>query len=167
MSSESTTGNPYGVPSTSGPQPIRTYQRQLNTFIGFLLRVPGLGGIAGRRLLILHVVGRKSGKRYDIPLAYTRHEGVLLIGTAMHPWVKNIRKDVPVQVSMGGPARTASAEVLRDEESVMRLYEAIARDNHQNADFNGIGFDGSGNPNKADIYQTWQLGGAVIRLTLA
>jgi deazaflavin-dependent oxidoreductase (nitroreductase family) len=166
MTSESSTGNPYGTPSTSGPEPIRPYQGVLNRFIGSLLHVPGLGSVIGRRLLIVHVVGRKSGKRYDIPVAYTRHEGALLIGTALRPWVKNIRKDVPIQVSMGGKPRTATAQVFSDIESLMRLYDVIARDNRQNARFNGIGFDASGSPNKADIYQTWQLGGAIIELTL-
>jgi deazaflavin-dependent oxidoreductase (nitroreductase family) len=166
MTSDSSAPNPYGTPSTSGPGGTMRFQGVMNGLVGLLLRVPGLGSIVGRRLLVLHVVGRKSGKRYDIPVAYTRHEGALLIGTALHPWVKNIRKDVPVQVSMGGRPRTAAAEVCTDMETVMRLYEIIARDNRQNAGFNGIGFDASGNPNKADIYQTWQQSGAVIRLTL-
>ncbi|MGF6887009.1 deazaflavin-dependent oxidoreductase (nitroreductase family) [Nocardia sp. GAS34] len=166
MTSDSSAPNPYGTPSTSGPGGPMRFQGAMNGFVGLLLRVPGLGSIVGRRLLVLHVVGRKSGKRYDIPVAYTRHEDALLIGTALHPWVKNIRKDAPVRVSMGGRPRTAAAEVCTDVETVMRLYEIIARDNRQNAGFNGIGFDASGDPNRADIYQTWQQGGAVIRLTL-
>ncbi|MGV9413504.1 nitroreductase/quinone reductase family protein [Nocardia sp. NPDC003693] len=157
--------NPFGTPTTTGPQPIRGYQGFLNRIIRVLLKVPGPAGVVGKRLLILHVVGRKSGRVYDVPLAYTRHEGDLLIGTADHPWVRNIRKDVPLEFTAGGPRRTADAEVHTDSESVMRLYEVVARDNARNATFNGIGFDPDGSPNKADIYQTWQQGGVVIRLT--
>lgn len=166
MTSDTSAPNPYGTPSTSGPGGPTPIQGALNSVMRLLLRTPGLGSIVGRRLMVLHVIGRKSGRRYDIPVAYTRHEGALLIGTTLHPWVKNIRKDAPLEVSMGGPRRTADAEVCTDVETVMRLFEAIARDNKQNARFNGIGFDASDNPNKADIYQTWQQGGAVIRLTL-
>ncbi|MFE6860950.1 nitroreductase/quinone reductase family protein [Nocardia sp. NPDC057668] len=157
--------NPFGIPTTTGPQPIRSSQGTLNKFIRVLLRVPVLSGVVGKRLVILHVVGRKTGKVYDVPLAYTRHEGELLIGTANHPWVRNIRKDVPLEISAGGPRRTMDAEVHTDSESVMRLYEIVARDNARNAAFNGIGFDPDGSPHRADIYQTWQQGGVVIRLT--
>ncbi|MEV6772150.1 nitroreductase/quinone reductase family protein [Nocardia sp. NPDC051030] len=166
MSEQTPETNPYGTPSTTGPGPIPSYQGVLNNLIRTLLRVPVLGGQVGKRLLVISVTGRKSGKVYDVPVAYTRHDGELLIGTSLRPWVKNIRKDVPVQVSLGGPKRTADGEVFTDSESVMRLFEIVARDNHANAKFNGIGFDAAGNPNKADIYQTWQQGGVVIRLTL-
>ncbi|MCU1643117.1 MAG: hypothetical protein JWN03_3392 [Nocardia sp.] len=158
--------NPYGAPTTTGPEPIRSYQGALNTVIRALLRIPVIGNQIGKKLITLHVTGRKSGKVYDVPVAYTRHEGDLLIGTAKRPWVRNIRKDVPIEVSLGGPKRTADAEVFEDSESVMRLYDLIARDNKQNAKFNGIGFDPDGSPHQADIYQTWQLGGVVIRITL-
>ncbi|WP_405137093.1 nitroreductase/quinone reductase family protein [Nocardia sp. NBC_01388] len=158
--------NPYGTPTTTGPEPIRSYQGVLNTVIRTLLNVPVIGSQLGKRLVTLHVTGRKSGKVYDVPVAYTRHEGDLLIGTSKRPWVRNIRKGVPIEVSLGGPQRGADAEVFEDSESVMRLYDLIARDNRQNAKFNGIGFDPDGTPHQADIYQTWQQGGVVIRVTL-
>ncbi|WP_169814775.1 nitroreductase family deazaflavin-dependent oxidoreductase [Nocardia crassostreae] len=165
MSEQTPDANPYGTPSTTGPEPVPSYQNYVNALMRTLLRVPGLSSVVGKRLLILHVTGRKSGKVYDVPVAYTRHDGEILIGTRLLPWVKNIRKDTPVQVSMGGPRRTADGEVATDNESVMRLYEIIANDNPTNAKFNGIGFNADGSPNKADIYQTWQQGGVVIRLT--
>ncbi|MFE9328605.1 nitroreductase/quinone reductase family protein [Nocardia sp. NPDC052278] len=138
----------------------------MNRFVRLILRIPGLGSIAGRKLLVLHLVGRKSGKRYDIPVAYTASEGSLLIGTLKHSWLKNLRKNVPIQVSMGGPKRSALATLVSDLDGVMHLFDVIARDNPSNARFNGIGFDAAGEPNKADIFQTWQQGGVVIRLTL-
>lgn len=166
MTTQPPESNPFGTPSTSGPLPIRAYQGVLNKAINGLLKVPVISGAIGKKLITLHVVGRKSGKVYDIPVAYTRHGDELLIGTSNRPWVRNIGKDIPVEVSMGGPRRTADAEVFTDSESVMRLYNIIARDNKQNAEFNGIGFDPDGSPHQADIYQTWQKGGVVIRLIL-
>ncbi|MEU1205171.1 nitroreductase/quinone reductase family protein [Nocardia sp. NPDC005825] len=164
MTDQKPATNPYGTPSTTGPEPIRGYQNLLNVFIRGLLRAPVLSGQVGKRLCVLHVVGRKSGKRYDVPLAYTHHEGDILIGTAKHPWVSNIRKDVPLEVSFGGPKHTADAEVLADEDTVIRLSEAIARHNKQWAKFNGIGFDADGTPNRADAYQSWRQGCVIIRL---
>ncbi|MFJ9370515.1 hypothetical protein ACIRRA_39675 [Nocardia sp. NPDC101769] len=79
--------------------------------------------------------------------------------------MNNIRPDISIRVSLGGPPRRATAEVFTDLDTVMELYGVIARDKRRNARFHGIGFEASGEPNKADIYQTWQHGGAVIRLT--
>ncbi|WP_157535178.1 nitroreductase/quinone reductase family protein [Nocardia inohanensis] len=165
MSEQTPETNPYGTPSTSGPEPIRSYQGTLNKVIRTLLKAPILGRQLGKRLAVLHVTGRKSGKVYDVPIAYTRQGGALLVGTAKHPWVRNIRKDVPIQISMGGPKLTADAEVFEDAESVVRLSTVIATDNKQWAKFNGIGFDAAGNPNKADAYQSWQQGAVIISVT--
>ncbi|MFE3188101.1 nitroreductase family deazaflavin-dependent oxidoreductase [Nocardia sp. NPDC059240] len=166
MTEQTPDTNPYGTPTTSGPEPIRSTQNLLNTFIRSLLKVPLLAPQVGKRLCVLHVVGRKSGKVYDVPVAYTRHDGDILIGTGKHPWVSNIRKGTPIAVSFGGPKHTADAEVLTDAESVVRLSEVIARDNKQWAKFNGMSIDAQGNPNLADAYQSWQQGCVIIRLTV-
>ncbi|MGK8505552.1 nitroreductase/quinone reductase family protein [Nocardia asiatica] len=165
MSEHASSENPYGTPTTSGPVPIPSYQAMMNRLVRTLLRVPGLSGVVGKRLMILHVVGRKSGATYDVPLAYTRHGEALLIGTALRPWVKNLRAGDPVRASFGGAPRTFDPVVHTSEADVLRLYEIIARDNKQNAEFNGIGFTADGSPSKADIYQTWQQGGVVVELT--
>ncbi|WP_228811793.1 nitroreductase/quinone reductase family protein [Nocardia otitidiscaviarum] len=157
--------NPYGTPTTDGPRPLGKHQDLFNSIVRGLLRVPLLSKLVGKRLATLHVKGRKSGKVYDIPIAYTRHDGQLLVGTNLRPWVKNLRGNVPVEVSMGGSPTPMLADVAEDERSVMELYEIVARDNKQNAAFNGIGYNPDGSPCKADIYQSWQQGGVVIRLT--
>ncbi|MGW4353120.1 nitroreductase/quinone reductase family protein [Nocardia sp. NPDC004582] len=156
--------NPYGTPSTTGPASVHWYQNLINAVIRGLLRAPVLSLRVGKRLCILHVVGRKSGTRYDVPVAYTRHAGDILIGAGTRPWVSNIRSGVPIEVSFGGPRRPADAEVISDADTVVRLSEDIARDNKQWARYNGIGFDADGNPNRADAYQSWQQGCVIIRL---
>jgi deazaflavin-dependent oxidoreductase (nitroreductase family) len=165
MSEEKPSENPYGTPTTTGPQPIPSYQGAVNVLIRTLLRIPGLSGVVGKRLLALHVVGRKSGKVYDVPVAYVRDDNTLLIGTSMRPWVKNLRPGTPVRASLGGKPREFDPVVHTDEKEVMRLFEVIAKDNRVNAKFNGIGFGPDGEPVRADLYQTWQLGGVVIELT--
>lgn len=157
--------NPYGTPSTTGPEPVRSYQGAVNQVVRTLLRLPVIAGFIGKHLLTLHVVGRKSGKVYDVPVAYTDNNGILLIGTALRPWVKNLQAGGPVEASMGRKPQAFDPIVHTSEQDVMRLYEIIARDNKTNAKFNGIGFTSDGVPNKADLYQTWQQGGVVIALT--
>ncbi|GEM34163.1 hypothetical protein NN3_51700 [Nocardia neocaledoniensis NBRC 108232] len=137
----------------------------MNSFVRGLLKVPVLSGIVGKRLATLHVTGRKSGTVYDVPVAYTVHQDSLLVGTALRPWVKNLRGGAEVRLTRGGAPETFTATVHSDEQSVLELYAVIARDNKQNAKFNGIGYTADGEPSKADIYQTWQQGGVVVELT--
>ncbi|MEU1982669.1 hypothetical protein [Nocardia sp. NPDC019395] len=156
--------NPYGTPSTSGPQEPGASQERTNRVVRTLLRIPGISALMGKRLMTLHVVGRKSGRTYDIPVAYTKHGSELLIGTALRPWVKNLAPGTPLTITRGGRPEQFYPIVHTAEEDVMRLFALVARDNKTNARYNGIGFDSAGEPNKADLYQTWQQGGVVIEL---
>ncbi|MFI9503119.1 nitroreductase/quinone reductase family protein [Nocardia sp. NPDC052566] len=162
---DATSGNPYGTPTTSGPQPTMSRQRTVDKAVRTLLRTPGLSKLIGSRLLTLRLVGRKTGKHYEIPVAYTRHGDHLLIGTRQWPWVKNVKPGTPIDVSMGGKPQPYDPIVHTGEAEVMRLFEIVAKDNRKNAEFNGIGYNADGTPNKADLYQTWKQGGVVIELT--
>lgn len=156
----------YGTPTTTGPQQIRPYQAALNRFMRILLRTPLISRGIGSRLLTITVVGRKSGTTYIIPVSYTRHENYLLVGTVAKKWVSNLRPGVPVEIRVRGKLRSADQVVLRDEANVIELFDIIARDNHTNAKFSGIGFNPDGSPNQADLHQAWELGAAVIRFSL-
>jgi deazaflavin-dependent oxidoreductase (nitroreductase family) len=136
-----------------------------NWIVRGLLRVPLLSRGVGKRLITLYVVGRKSGKRYTVPVAYTRHEGTLLIGTPFG-WGRNLRTGVPVEVRFMGRRRLADVRVLTDEDAVVSDYAVMARDNRQFARFNKIGFDQRGNPDPADLHLAWAAGARVFRLTL-
>ena len=53
----------------------------MNRVIRGLLRTPLLCRVVGNRMITVYAVGRKSGRHYAIPVAYTRHDGIILIGT--------------------------------------------------------------------------------------
>ena len=57
------------------------FQRPVNALMRGVLRTPLLCRLAGKRLVELQVIGRSSQRRYRIPVAYTRHDDALLIGT--------------------------------------------------------------------------------------
>lgn len=59
----------------------RPLQGVVNGIARALLRIPLLSRLVGRGLIILYVVGRRSGKRYTVPIAYLRHEDSLLLGS--------------------------------------------------------------------------------------
>jgi deazaflavin-dependent oxidoreductase (nitroreductase family) len=136
-----------------------------NWIVRGLLRAPLVSRGVGKRLITLYVVGRKSGKRYTVPVAYTQYQGVLLIGTPFG-WGRNLRTGEPVEVRFKGRRRTADVDVLTDEAAVVEAYAVIARDNRNFASFNKIGFDPQGNPDAGDLLRAWAAGARVLRLTL-
>ena len=148
-----------GLPQTMAMQGLA------NHFVRGLLRTPLISLGIGRRLVTIYAVGRKSGKRYAVPVAYTRQDGSLLVGTPFR-WARNLRTGDPVQVRYLGRLRTADVHVDTGEEEVMAGYAVIARDNHNFARFNNITMDDRGDPDPADLRRAWQAGARVLRLTV-
>src|ERR1700737_1736724 len=111
-----------------------------NVVMRGLLSTPGISSGIGKYLITLYVVGRKSGRHYTIPVAYTRHEGAILIGTPFG-WGKNLRTGEPLDVRYKGRRRTANVEVAKDESGFVALYDVMCRDNHNFAKFNKVRLD--------------------------
>jgi deazaflavin-dependent oxidoreductase (nitroreductase family) len=152
------------VPGTSDRAQTLALQGLVNRIVRGLLRTPLLCRIVGKRLITVYVVGRKSGRRYSVPVAYTRHDGILLVGTPFG-WGRNLRTGQPVTIRLQGKRRTADVEVLTDEGGVVAAYAVMARDNHQFAKFNHISIDAAGNPGSIDLHRAWVAGARAIRLT--
>jgi deazaflavin-dependent oxidoreductase (nitroreductase family) len=150
---------------SAGVAQTLAWQGFANRIVRGLLRVPLVSRGIGKRLITLYVVGRKSGKRYAVPVAYTPHEGALLIGSPFG-WGRNLRTGEPVEVRYKGSRRTADVLVHADEDGVVADYAVIARDNRNFANFNRIGFDETGNPDPADLRAAWAAGARSFRLTL-
>lgn len=139
-------------------------QSAVNRIVQALLRVPVLSRLIGARLMIIDVVGRKSGTRYHVPVAYTRQDDDLLVGTSF-PWGRNLRTGEPVTVLLKGERRTAEVTVITDEPGVREVYTIITRDNHRFAAFNKIAIDDHGDPDPADLGRAWAAGARAFRLT--
>ena len=140
-------------------------QGAANRVVRGLLRTPLLCRAVGGRLVTLYIVGRKSGRRYTVPVAYTRHDGALLIGTPFG-WGRNLRTGEPVDIRLKGRRRPADVRVFTDEVGVTELYAVMARDNHGFAKFNKIGLDRDGNPDPDDLRLAWAAGARAFQLTL-
>jgi hypothetical protein len=154
---------PGTAPVESRARPLRA-QGLANRIIRGVLRTPLLCRLAGKRLVTLHVIGHKSGRRYVIPVAYTRRGDVLLVGTPAG-WSRNLHTGQSMTVRLKGRLRTADVEVVADEAGVVAEYDTITRDNHQFAKFNSISFDSSGAPDRGDLHLAWAAGARVLRLT--
>jgi deazaflavin-dependent oxidoreductase (nitroreductase family) len=136
----------------------------VNSMIRGLLRTPLLSGLLGRRLMTLYVVGRKSGRRYAVPVAYTRHNESLLVGSQF-AWIRNLSNGEPMTIRLSGKRRQADVQVLTEEAAVVDHLALMAKDNHQFAKFNRIELDQGGNPAIEDLRLAWAAGARVAILT--
>ena len=151
------------APTAATPQTLR-FQSVANRIVRAILRTPLICRLAGRRLVTVYVIGRKTGTRYNIPTAYVADGPALLIGTSFG-WARNLRSGEPVDIRLKGKRRTADVEVFTDEAAVVSCYQTIVRGNHQFAKFNKIGFDDAGQPDAADLHRAWAAGARAIRCT--
>jgi deazaflavin-dependent oxidoreductase (nitroreductase family) len=154
------------APATRSPgqAKVMSGQKLANRIVNTLLRTPGVGSGMGKRLVTISVTGRKTGKRYSVPVAYTRHEGSLLVGTQFG-WARNMRTGEPVEVVLQGRRRQADVQVISDSDGVVAAYDIICRDNHQFARFNNIRLDSDGAPVPGDLQQAWTNGARAYRLS--
>ena len=139
-------------------------QRVANGLVRSLLRTPGIARLVGSRLVTLYVIGRKSKRRYAIPVAYLLDGDDLLIGTPFG-WGRNLRTGEPIRLRLKGRLRTADVQVDTAEAEVVRDYAHMARANPAFAKFNGIRLGADGAPDHDDLRQAWLGGARVIRLS--
>ena len=155
--------NPDSSATTPRAQTMRL-QPAVNRAVRALLRTPIVSRGIGSRLLTLYLVGRKSGRQYTIPVAYTRDGDRLLLGTSF-AWGRNLHTGEPVDIRLKGRRRKADVEVLTSEADVVAQYAIICRNNKQFAKFNKIGYDSAGNPKLDELHAAWMSGARVFRLT--
>jgi len=137
-------------------------QRIGNAVVLSVLRSP-LHRLLSGRLLSITVLGRRTGRRYTIPVAYVQHDGALLVGTA-GTWSRNLRPGSPVTARVGGRLRHYDTEVIRDEARAAPLYGVILRRNPVHGRFARISLTADGEPVLADLRRALASGVAVIRL---
>lgn len=135
-----------------------------NRVVRGLLRTPVLRRGIGKALITVYVVGRKSGRRYTVPVAYVPHDGALLFGTPFG-WGRNLRTGQSVDIRFKGKRRPADVQVVSDEAGVVKLCEVMVRANRNFAKFNKIGFDQAGNPNADDLHAAWAAGARAFLIT--
>ena len=153
-----------GPSSPSAGAQTLAFQGLANRVVRGLLRTPLLCRVVGARLITIYVVGRKSGRRYAVPVAYTRHDGDLLVGTPF-TWGRNLRTGEAVDIRLKGKRRRADVAVVTGEVGVVEEYAVMARDNRQFAKFNKISVDRAGEPDPADLHLAWAAGARAFRFT--
>src|SRR5262245_54475941 len=74
----------------------------------------------GKRLMLVHLTGRKTGRRYRQPISYVR-EGETLLTPGGGRWKLNIVEGQPTHVHLRGRDISLRPELVRDPAEVDRL----------------------------------------------
>lgn len=150
--------------STTGVRPGRgsRVQRAGDAFVRALLRSP-LHRLLSGKLLIITVVGRKTGHVYENPVGYAEYEGAILVGTAAR-WHRNLRVGEPVRLTLRGRAVDAEWEVIEDEETVAGYYRIILEHNPTHGKFAKVSLEPDGGVNRKQLRAAIERGTVVVRL---
>lgn len=109
---------------------VSAFFSRLNPVIAWLLRSP-LHGLVDSAMLLVTVTGRRSGRRYTIPVGYRRRGDVLDVLVSKAPtkqWWRNYREPGPVEVLLRGEVRRGVARVVpSDTEPFRRALESQLR----------------------------------------
>lgn len=148
--------------------PPRLLFKLLNPLMRALLRSP-LHHLVSARLLLLTVTGRRTGKRYTIPLGYAQVGRTLYSGTEGR-WATNLRGGAPVTVTLKGDRLPASAAVIADVDGMAAAYRAIhaASPGYARAlaRSTGISFGAGGEVPRDEVARAQAASHVVIRTTL-
>lgn len=89
-----------------------------NRVVRGLLRAPGLHRLLSGRMALITVTGRRSGRRYTFPVAYSRDGDRVTIEVGWPErkvWWRNLRDGGPVVMRLRGVERTGQARALGDQ----------------------------------------------------
>ena len=103
----------------------RWYGKVFNAGVARRLRSGGRGALSRTHLLITFA-GRKTGKRYTIPVNYRDFSEKSLVVLTEAPWWRNLEGGAEVELLIEGETLAGHAEPLAEGESRDRAGRALA-----------------------------------------
>ena len=158
----------YALNEIPAPQrrrrPPDAAYKVINPILGLLLRSP-LHSPISKRLLLLEFTGRKSGKRYRLPITYVQDGAALLLSTQSR-WKTNLRGGARVTAWLGGKQRLGTAELITDANGTGEALERMVRAEPGFGQIIGVGVGPDGRIPPADLDRVRAEGFVAIRITL-
>lgn len=153
------------VPIQAPVVPPKRIMAATNVFVRFLLRSP-LHFLLSNTLMLLTYMGRKSGKRYTNPVAYTREGDVVTVFT-YRSWGKNVRRGAPVLVEIKRHRMGGTAEVMSNEKAAIATSLLTFLRKHPSlAKGYNVVLDADGQPDPEAVQQAAQFV-VMVRIHLA
>ena len=107
----------------------RTAPRSINPFVRAVLGSP-LHRILSRKLMLITVRGRRTGRMHAIPVGYAQEGDTLyvLVGDYQtKTWWRNVEGGTPMQLRLRGRTVQATGNLLRCESDATALVTALDR----------------------------------------
>jgi hypothetical protein len=111
-------------PAVTVSHPPAGLLRAVNPLLGLLLRTP-LAGSARDQMMVVNVTGRKSGRRYSIPVSAHTIDNTLYALTSA-PWKNNFHDGATAEVLRGGKTTTMHGVLITDPATVAALSHRCA-----------------------------------------
>lgn len=111
-------------PAVTVSHPPQALLRVVNPILRSLLHTPVLGA-ARNQLMVVSFTGRKTGRRYSIPLSAHRIDNTLYALTGS-PWKRNFRDGTTADVLLDGKSTTMTGELIENRSVVADLYQRCA-----------------------------------------
>jgi hypothetical protein len=130
----------------------RRYFRVLNAVMRIVLRSP-LHSLRSRRVVLLGFRGRRSGRRYRMPVSYwepTPSELVCLTSATWSRWWHSL-DGTDVVIWLRGRERAGQVELVGDPGLRRELVSGFLRHNAHDAHHYGVETDGRGQPLAAGL----------------
>jgi hypothetical protein len=101
--------------------------RVVNVPMRFVLSLP-IRTPLGKRLMLVYLTGRRTGRRYRQPVSYVR-DGEILLTPGGGRWKLNLVEGQPTHVRLGGRDLHLRPELVRDPAEVDRLLGVMSAKN--------------------------------------
>lgn len=125
--SERSSGSIDGVatdkPAVERRHPPHALMRLINPIVR---RLVGRGG-AGDQILLLHYIGRRSGRQFDVPAGYQLVDGVISVFTNSG-WRHNFAGGQNIEITLRGVRQPAQAVLCDDVDEIAEIYQRLIKD---------------------------------------
>ncbi len=124
----------------------------INPVVKALLRSP-FHSVLSNNTLVLSFVGRKSGRRYEIPISYARDGVQFLCFTAKaNQWWRNLRGEAVTQLLVAGhPIAATNQLIVTQNDAVIDDLALFLAQVPRDAKPAGVRLDSKGIPNADDL----------------
>jgi deazaflavin-dependent oxidoreductase (nitroreductase family) len=116
----------------------------------------------GRRLMLVHIIGRKTGRLYRQPVSYMK-DGQTLLTPGGGRWKLNLHPDQQVRIRLRGQDVWATPEIISDNDAVNSDLTKMAAANPRMKSFIGIPQEPSGRFDEQRLKQAVDYGFRVVR----
>jgi hypothetical protein len=119
-----------------------------------------------RRLMLIVITGRKTGKMYRQPVSYVR-DGATLLTPGGGNWKRNLVDGSAVRIRLRGHDRLARPEIVRDRATIESLLDVMVAANPMLTRFVPIPRNSDGRLDQESLARAVEHGFAVIRWHVA